>query len=123
MKAIPAFLFRSGSSEMRERGACGIIMGGRDPRGDGDLPTYYFETVDAADVVSDVTGQELADDDAARRAAIRVLPEMALDALPDGNLHEFKVIARDPSGRIVYQATLTFHGQWGEPASADASRG
>lgn len=83
------------------------------------MPLFFFETIDAGVSVADATGQVLSDRAEARKAAIMALPEMALDALPDGNAHEFAVIARDEAGAIVYKATLTFQGVWGE---ADETR-
>jgi hypothetical protein len=72
---------------------------------------YFFDTDDGRGLVSDQQGQELSPEDA-RRAAIVVLPELARDALPDGNEHVFTSLVRDERGRVVFRARLTLHAEW-----------
>jgi hypothetical protein len=72
------------------------------------MPRYYFDTYNGAQLVIDHVGLDLDGIEAAKNAAATVLPEMARDALPDGERMEFSVRVRDEYGRRVLTATLSF---------------
>ena len=50
--------------------------------------------------------------EAARNAAIAMLPEIATSVLPDGEHRCFKVTVWEDDKPAFYRATLTFHGAW-----------
>jgi hypothetical protein len=72
------------------------------------MPRFYFDTYDGTHLVVDHLGLDLEGIEAAKHAAVTVLPEMARDALPDGDRMEFSVRVRDENGRRVLMATLSF---------------
>ena len=49
-------------------------------------------------------------DEEARQQAQSLLPDLARDELPDGELHTVACEVRDGSGRIVYRGRLTYEG-------------
>ena len=53
------------------------------------------------------TGHELPDLDAAKQEVQKALPNMAKDALPDGNYRTFVVNVRDEAGQTVLRAALS----------------
>lgn len=84
------------------------------------MPRFFFDTfvsfdIDAGDRSAiDVEGQEFPDAVAASVAALRSLPELAADWVPDGDRHSVSTDVRDQTGRVVYTATLSLAGRWHE---------
>lgn len=76
------------------------------------MALYFVDTSDGDNAVLDDEGLELADDTAARIAALAALPEMAKDHVPNGNERRFVVRVRNADGAPVYAATLTLAGGW-----------
>lgn len=76
------------------------------------MPRYFFDTYDNDELTADEMGVVCASREEVRRAAIGVLPHMAMDALPDGRRHEFKVEARDEGGRRIFRAILRLESDW-----------
>jgi hypothetical protein len=66
---------------------------------------FFFDTQDDGKSVTDTEGLELDGIEAARSEAIRALPDMARDALPDGDQRSFVVCVRDESGQTLLLAT------------------
>ena len=86
------------------------------------VPRYYFDTDDGDFRHDDETGQEMPDAEAARRAALEVLPGMARDKLPYDDRHSFSVRVRDASGTVLYNAELNLVGEWqAEPPGNQSS--
>jgi hypothetical protein len=73
---------------------------------DGDA-SLLIDTSDGEDCIIDVDGLELADSEAARRAALDALPDMARDVIPDGDRRRFVMTVRDDARRVLYSASLT----------------
>ena len=71
------------------------------------LPRYFFDTYDGNRLISDAEGIELQSVDMARIEAQRALPDLARDALPDGDQKTFIVSVRDEAGQVVLRAALT----------------
>jgi uncharacterized membrane protein len=71
------------------------------------LPRYFFDTYDGNLFVPDNEGIELKDLDAAKAEAQKALPDLARDALPDGDQKTFIVSVRDEAGQVVLRAALT----------------
>jgi len=76
------------------------------------MPRYFFDTMDDGLLTADTTGVVLPDRETARREAIRSLPYMAMDSLPDGSSREFSVEVRDEAGRSLFIAELSFRSRW-----------
>ena len=71
------------------------------------MPRYFFDTFDGERLVPDEQGLEMQDLAAARAAAQKALPEMARDALPDGNHRSIVVSVIDEAGSVVLRAALS----------------
>jgi hypothetical protein len=76
------------------------------------MSRYFFDTFDDGAWIRDTEGTEFADREAARYEAIKTLPYIALDALPDGPTREFAVEVRDEGGRRLFRAELSFRSEW-----------
>jgi hypothetical protein len=76
------------------------------------MSRYFFDTDDGDFRSQDDEGMELPDAEAARLAALDVLPDMARDKLPDGDRRSFSVRVRDEAGAVLYSATLDLVGEW-----------
>lgn len=71
------------------------------------MPRYFIDTSDEETFCRDEEGWEFEDIEAARNAAVAVLPEMAKDALPDRDARTFLAIVRGGNGSALLQVTLT----------------
>ena len=80
------------------------------------MPRYFIEADDGDFNHRDEEGHDLPDDEAARKAALDALPDMARDKIPDGDQRTFRATARDEQGNMVYGASLTLKGGW-EPGA------
>jgi len=76
------------------------------------MPRYFIDTDDGVMEARDEEGQDLASPHAARNAALKALPDMARDEIPNGEERTFTVTIRREGGREIYQATLTLKGRW-----------
>ena len=81
------------------------------------MARYYFDIHDGRTFVPDAIGQDCVDVDQIRREAMRALPEIARDAIPQRGTEAqaFTVIVRNADSAAVYSATLTFSGLWMTP--------
>ncbi len=75
------------------------------------MPHYYIDAQVGDFTHHDEEGHDLVDDEAARRAALEALPDMARDAMPAGDNDTFTVTVRGERG-LVYKAMLTLKGSW-----------
>jgi hypothetical protein len=71
------------------------------------LARFFFDTYDGNRLISDPEGIELQNVEMARIEAQKALPDLARDALPDGDQKTFIVSVRDESGQVVLRAALT----------------
>ena len=76
------------------------------------VPRFFIDTHDGDFSATDDEGQSFANAAGARKAALRALPEMARDGIPDGDHREFTVNVRNEGGEEIYTATLTLRGGW-----------
>lgn len=76
------------------------------------MPRYFIDTPDGQRPLIDNSGQEFPGAEAARRAALDALPDMARDELPNGDRRTFAVSVRDASCRAIYSAKLMLEGHW-----------
>lgn len=75
------------------------------------MPRYYFDITDSGGHHRDDTGVDLADFEEAREQAQGLLPDIAREQLPDGELHSITCDVRDEAGRVVYRGTITYQGE------------
>ena len=71
------------------------------------MPRYYFDVHDGEASTIDAVGLEFDGPRSAQREAIRCLPDVARDALPDGTERDFVVVVRDHAGRAILRAKLS----------------
>ena len=76
------------------------------------MPHFFIDTDDGRFRVEDEEGGVYDDAEAARDAAVAVLPEMALRKLSGCDRREFAVRLRDVAGMTLYTATLSLVGEW-----------
>jgi hypothetical protein len=68
---------------------------------------YYFDVYVGEAFTKDDHGLELDGLESAQREAVRALPEIAKDALPDSTQRDFVIQVRDEAGQKVLRATLS----------------
>ena len=77
------------------------------------MARYLFHIFEDGHHARDDVGLELESDEKARIEAMRVLPEIARDAVPrDGDVQAFTVLVTDEADKPIYTATLSFAGLW-----------
>jgi len=76
------------------------------------MPRYFFDTSDNGIETIDIEGTVLPNLKSMRDEAIRSLPAIAAEELPDGPEHSFWVRVRDESGAYVFQASLELRTGW-----------
>jgi hypothetical protein len=75
------------------------------------MPRFYFDFTNGQKDMRDDTGTSFQGVNEARAAAIKLLPDVAHEELPDGDQHVFSVRLRDESGRYLFHATLSLIAQ------------
>lgn len=86
------------------------------------MPRYFIDSSDGNFSHIDTEGVDLADQNAARYQALDALPDMARDVLPDGDQRRLVVSVRDETGQVIYRASLTLSGAWGQSEGDDEDR-
>ena len=76
------------------------------------MPRFFFDIQDQGSSSVDDLGIECATRSDARIAAIDALPDVARDALPDGDHHIITVTVRDEAHRTIFRASLTLEADW-----------
>ncbi|WP_237478202.1 DUF6894 family protein [Lichenibacterium dinghuense] len=74
------------------------------------MPRYFIDADDGDFPHRDLEGHDLSDTEAARKATLDALPDMARDKIPDGDNRIFTATARDEDGNVIYTASLTLKG-------------
>lgn len=74
------------------------------------MPRYYFDVNDSSGFHRDEVGDEFASFEDARTQCQSLLPDIAREELPDGDLHTVTCNVRDDTGRIVYRGEITYRG-------------
>ncbi len=82
------------------------------------MTLFFFDVDDGERRTFDDQGTEFPGLKEAREGAIRALPDVARDLLPDGDRRDFVVTVKDANGRALFRASLSFRSEWlnGEPA-------
>jgi hypothetical protein len=71
------------------------------------MPRFFFDTSDGERFFPDEEGLELESIEAAKSEGQKALPDMAKDALPNGNFRSFVVSVRDEGGQVVLRMALS----------------
>lgn len=71
---------------------------------------YYFDVRDGSGFHRDEFGDEFASFEEARMQAQSLLPDIAREEMPDGELHVITCDVRDEADRNVYRGRLTYEG-------------
>ena len=82
------------------------------PGPNSSMPRYFFDESDGDKHDRDEVGLLLDGPDAARSEAVRALPDMARDVLPDGHHRTLAVSVRTPDDGVVFRASLTLKCEW-----------
>jgi hypothetical protein len=77
------------------------------PHKEMPVPRYFFDTYDGNRFINDMQGIELQSLEQVKAEAQNALPDLARDALPDGDQRTFIVSVRDEAGQVVLRAALT----------------
>jgi len=76
------------------------------------MPRFFFDIDDGESRETDGRGSELLNAQAARNAAIAILPDVAREELPDGDRRTFMCKVRDESDNVIFIATLSLVAEW-----------
>ena len=74
------------------------------------MPRYYFDVRDAGGFHRDEVGDEFAGFEDARQHCQSLLPDIAREELPDGDVHTITCDVRNEAGRVVYRGEITYRG-------------
>lgn len=74
------------------------------------MPRYYFDVRDNRGFHRDEVGDDFDSFDEARTQAQSLLPDIAREELPDGDLHTITCDVRNETGRTVYRGEITYRG-------------
>ncbi len=76
------------------------------------MPRYFFDTDDGQREIIDDDGSELSGPDAAKDAALGLLPPFARAALIGDGSRNVRVNVRNEAGDVVYTASMTLRTKW-----------
>ncbi len=76
------------------------------------MPRYFFDIHDGEKLECDRSGLVLHDLREARTEAVRALPEIVRDVLPDGERRTVSVVIRCEDGNALFRASLTLNCEW-----------
>lgn len=77
------------------------------------MPRYFFDIHYGPTFARDPIGTECDGHEGVRFEAMRALPAIARDQIPqDGDRQAFTMLVRDTNDVTVYTATVTFAGLW-----------
>ncbi|MFL5333551.1 MAG: DUF6894 family protein [Geminicoccaceae bacterium] len=76
---------------------------------------FYFDISDGQHISRMKTGSCWTASEAHAREAIRALPEVARDVLPDGTERVISATVCDKAGTVLFRAVLTFRCEWPQP--------
>ena len=74
------------------------------------MARYYFDVQDGKGFHPDDIGDDFDSFEEARKQCQALLPDIAREELPDGELHTITCNVRDDTGRVLYRGELTYRG-------------
>ncbi len=75
------------------------------------MPRFYFDIYNIKGFLRDDFGDIFVSFEEAREQAQSLLPDIAREELPDGEIHEIMCQVRNEASRIVYRAKLTLRAE------------
>ena len=72
------------------------------------MPRYFFDENGARDL----NGLEMDGPEEARAEAVKALPDVARDVLPDGDGLTMTIAVRERDGPVFFRASLTLKCEW-----------
>ena len=92
------------------------------------LKRYFFDVDDGDGLAIDGIGLLCDSLHAVREEAIKVLPDIAREVLPDGDQRVLRTIVCDEGGRSIFEASLALDAHWlpfanEPPSSSQAQHG
>ena len=76
------------------------------------LKRYFFDVDDGDGLEIDRIGLLCESLQAVREEAIKVLPDIAKEVMPDGDRRVLRTIVRDEGGRSIFEASLALDAHW-----------
>lgn len=76
------------------------------------MPHYFFDIDDGENQTRDDEGVDLPHREAARKAAICALADVARDVLLDREQCDFTSVVRNETGDVVFRARLSLVAEW-----------
>ena len=73
---------------------------------------YFFDVDDGSGLVKDEIGLDCSSLRDVRAEAIRVLPDIAREVMPDGDRRTLRTIVRDQNGQEIFEASLALEAHW-----------
>lgn len=77
------------------------------------MTRYYFDVTNSSGFHRDDHGDDLGSFEEAREQCQSLLPDIAREELPDGELHTITCDVRDEAKRLIYRGRLTYEGTRG----------
>ena len=74
------------------------------------MPWFFFDVRDCKGLHHDEHGEQFDSFEEAREQCQALLPDIAREELPDGELHTITCNVRDEADRVVYRGRITFEG-------------
>ena len=71
------------------------------------MPRYFFDLDIGPRVIRDGRGTDLPEDEAAREAAVAVVPDIVRIMNLTGEAGQLTSIVRDAAGRVIFSLTMT----------------
>ena len=75
------------------------------------MARYYFDVHDEKGFHRDDIGEEFNSFEEAREQCQALLPDIAREELPDGDLHTITCDVRADTGRVIYRGEITYRGR------------
>ena len=80
------------------------------------MTRYFFDVSDTGVMQKDDEGTEFSNLEDVRKAAMRLIADVAREAIPEkGDQRSFVVVVTDENRSSIYSATLTYTGLWAPP--------
>ncbi len=77
------------------------------------MQRYFFDYACDNEITADEAGLELASTADVRLAALKALPDLLKELLPDQPPKEVSIVVRDELGRVVFTTSIFLSMRWG----------
>ena len=76
------------------------------------MTRYFFDVDDGTGMATDAVGLDCVSLVEVREEAIKALPDIAREVMPDGDRRVIRTSVRDGSGRKIFEASLALEANW-----------